>query len=122
MKKREILITLMVLGCMVMSLKTQAVAEDLHSDGKLRGLRVQEVGDVYGGGNDQLNVQVVVWLDSTPGQAFGFQLLNDANALAHQAMLDVLRDAFSNDWKVRLEYSIEEDKRNGTIFRVIVSK
>jgi len=37
-------------------------------------------------------------------------------------MLDLLRDAFRNGWKVGINYNIDSGKKNGVINRVWVTK
>jgi len=94
----------------------------LRSSGKVTMLRVHDVGTRYGPPTDQINVEVVIQLDSQPGKAFGFQLRNDNNRAARQGMLDLLRDAFNNDWKATIVYDIEPNKNNGVIVRVWLTK
>jgi len=88
-----------------------------NASGRLTMLRVQDVGTKFGPPADQIDVEVVIRLDNRPGEAFGFTLRNDANALTHQAMLDLLRDAFANNWLVTIDYSIDPGKKNGIIIR-----
>jgi photosystem II stability/assembly factor-like uncharacterized protein len=90
----------------------------LAVEGKLKLLRTHNVGTKYGPPTDQIDVEVVIWLDSQPGKAFGFQLRNDQNEAAHRGMLDLLRDAFNRDRRVRVDY-IREGLRNGRIVRVM---
>jgi hypothetical protein len=91
-------------------LGAKAAAPDLLQDtGKVTMLRVHEVGTAFGPPSDRIDVEVVFWLNRAvgePGLSFGFQLRNDDNGLAHQGMLDVLRDAFSNNWTVTTDYEI----------------
>ena len=69
----------------------------LQSSGKLTFLRVHELGTKFGPATDQIDVEVVVGLDSETGKAFGFQLRRDNNAPDHRVMLDLLRGAFNNN-------------------------
>jgi hypothetical protein len=94
----------------------------LNSQGRLTMLRVHDVGTKYGPPSDQIDVEVVIQLDSRPGMAFGFQLRGGTNALAHQGMLDLLRDAFENRWVVNIDYSLDQGKKNGVIIRTWVKK
>ena len=75
-----------------------------QATGKLTLLRVHDLGTKYGPPSDQIDVEVVAWLDSKPGKAFGFQIRNDANRPARQGMLDLLRDAFNHNWTVTIDY------------------
>ncbi|HTI07846.1 MAG TPA: hypothetical protein VL832_04790 [Puia sp.] len=94
----------------------------LGATGKITMLRVHDVGTRYGPPQDQIDVEAVIQLDTQPGKSFGFQMRNDANALARQGMLALLRDAFIHNWTVRIDYSIEEPKKNGIILRAWVNK
>jgi hypothetical protein len=60
---------------------------------------------------------VVLCLDSEPGRAFGFTLRADDNEPPHAGMLDLLRDAFSWDRRVRINY-VRTGSCNGRIVRV----
>ena len=94
----------------------------VQSSGNLTLLRTHDVGTGYGPPDDQIDVEVVVWLDTMPDYAFGFQLRDDANRPLRQGMLDILRDAFDNDWQVTLDYEIEEGQQNGVIRRAWLTK
>lgn len=93
-----------------------------QATGKVTLLRVHDVGTKYGPPADQIDVEVVIWLDSQPGKAFGFQLRDDSNRPARQGMLDLLRDAFNNNWTVTIDYNIDPGKNNGVIIRVWLTK
>jgi photosystem II stability/assembly factor-like uncharacterized protein len=90
----------------------------IAADGKVTLLRAHDVGTGYGPPTDQIDVEVVVWLDSQPGKAFGFQLRNDANEGTHRGMLGRLRDAFNHDRPIRLDY-VRTGLHNGRILRVM---
>jgi len=92
------------------------------ADGRIVFLRVHELGTGYGPPEDFLDTEVVVKLDTEPGKSFGLQLRDDAKYPAREAMLGLLRDAFANNWLVRLEYEIPPGKTNGVIVRVILTK
>jgi hypothetical protein len=79
---------------------------------------VHDVGTGWGPSTDFIDVEVVIKLDSEHDKAFGFQLRNDSNRFARQGMLNLLRDAFNNDWTVSIDYDISPDKTNGIIMRV----
>jgi hypothetical protein len=89
----------------------------LASEGKISLLRVHDVGSKYGPPDDQLDVEVVVWLDTEEGKAFGFQYRRGAEEKAHKGMLDVLRNAFNKDVQVRIEYE-RTGCNNNRIIRV----
>ena len=101
---------------------TPARAGLVESIGRVTLLRVHDVGTAYGPPNDKIDVEVIVWLDSQPGKAFGFQLRDDSNRPARQGMLDLLRDAFRNNWTVTIDYNIDPGKNNGVITRTWVTK
>lgn len=121
MKPRAVvaLVALALLG-------TAAAAEGqrvlLQTTGQVAFLRVHDVGTGWGPANDHIDVEVVIRFRNRPNEAFGFQLRNDANRAARQGMLDLLRDAFENDWSVTIDYEIERGKRNGVIMRVALTK
>lgn len=96
----------------------------IASQGRVTELRVIELGGKHGPPNDQIDVEVVVELDTVPTRAMGFQLRDDKNRPVRQGMLDLLRDAFQIGCQTRLEYSIDLDagKKNGIIIRVILLK
>ena len=81
-------------------------------------LRVNEVGTGYGPPDDFLDAEVIVWLDSEPEKAFGFQLRNGGSLPDAQGELKALRDAFNANRRVRLEF-IRTGCRTGLIVRVI---
>jgi photosystem II stability/assembly factor-like uncharacterized protein len=87
--------------------------------GRLTLLRVHDVGTKFGPSSDQLDVEVVVRLDSQPGRSFGFQLRGDADRSANQGMLSLLREAFDLDERVRIEFT-RTGCSTGVIFRVII--
>jgi len=97
-------------------------ADLLESSGKLSFLRVHDVGTGFGPPTDFLDVEVVAQLNTQPGHSYGFQLRDDANRAARQGMLDLLRDAFNNNWTVIIDYYIDAGKSNGRIIRVALTK
>jgi imidazoleglycerol phosphate dehydratase HisB len=80
-------------------------------------LRVHDLGTAFGPPNDQIDVEVVIQLDSRPNQSFGFQLRNDNNQPARRGMLDLLRDAFNQNLQVTIDLDIEDGRNNGIIIR-----
>lgn len=94
----------------------------LEATGYITMLRVHDLGTGYGPGDDFLDGEVVIHLDSQGNRGFGFQLRNDDLRPAREGMLNLLRDAFNNNWIVTVDYLIEADKNNGTIVRVWLTK
>ena len=97
---------------------------DQHA-GKLSFLRVHDVGTGWGpSGAEHLDVEVVVIFRNDPvsDRAFGFKLRVDNQRAAHQGMLDLLRDAFTNDFSVTIEYDHGQNVKNGEIMRVALTK
>lgn len=94
----------------------------LNTSGHLTFLRVHDVGTGWGPPEDHLDVEVVMKLDSQPDKAFGFQLRDDENRPARQGMLDLLRDAFNQNWEVSIDFEIDADKDNGEVIRVWLTK
>jgi hypothetical protein len=87
--------------------------------GRLTLLRVHEVGTRFGPPNDQLDVEVVVRLDSEPGRSFGFQLRRDADEGVGDGMLSLLREAFDLGRHVRVEF-IRTGCSVGRIIRAVL--
>jgi hypothetical protein len=84
--------------------------------GRITFLRVNDVGTDYG--SDQLDVDAVIQLDGKTLPSYGFQLRTDTNQIVRQGMLDLLRDAYANNWPVTIDYNIPAGKQNGVLFRV----
>ncbi len=96
------------------------------SNAQLTLLRVHNMGTGFGPNGDQIDVEVVAKFAGHQG-AFGFQLRNDQNRLVRQGMLDLLRDAFNNNWRVNIDYEIRRSndvviRRNGVIIRLWLTK
>ena len=96
----------------------------IASQGRVKELRIVELGTKHGPPSDQIDVEVVAELDTVPDRGLGFQLRDDRNRPVRQGMLDLLRDAFQLGCQTRIEYSIdlEAGKKNGIILRVILIK
>jgi hypothetical protein len=94
----------------------------LQSRGKLTFLRVHEVGGKFGPPTDQIDVEAVLKLNTHPDRAMGFQIRNDNNRPVRQGMLDLLRDAFSDDLTVVVDYHLDTGKKNGVAIRVALEK
>jgi photosystem II stability/assembly factor-like uncharacterized protein len=88
------------------------------TEGRVRLLRVHDVGTGYGPPYDSLDAEVIVWLDTQPGQAYGFTLREDTTELAHRGMLDRLRDSFNRNTRVRLDYIKYAGQNNSRLLRV----
>ena len=67
------------------------------AEGRLSFLRVHDAGTKFGPPGDQLDVEVVVRLDTRADMAFGFQLRPDSSEATRKGMLDTLRTAFKRD-------------------------
>jgi hypothetical protein len=95
----------------------------ITSTGKATLLRVSDQsGRIYGGGNDFIEAEVILILDSMPANAYGFSLRNDNDLPARQGMLDLLRDAFNHNWTISIDASMEEGKTTGLIIRLWLTK
>jgi len=90
----------------------------LEKTGKIVFLRAHDLGTEYGPPNDQLDVEAVFILNALGEGAYGFQLRNDDNLPARQAMFSLLRDAFVNDLTVIADYLIDPGKENGVAIRI----
>jgi hypothetical protein len=90
----------------------------LALEGKVTLLRVHDVGTGFGPPGDRLDVEVVLRLDTRPDESFGFQLRDDGNEAARRGMLDLARDSFVKDRRVRIEFT-RSGCRSGRIIRMI---
>jgi photosystem II stability/assembly factor-like uncharacterized protein len=81
-------------------------------------LRVHDLQTGFGPPDDQLDAEVIVLLDTEPEKAFGFKLRADADRADANGKLKVLRDAFNQNRRVRLEF-VRTGCRTGKIVRVI---
>ncbi len=86
------------------------------AEGRITLLRVHDRGTKYGPPHDQMDVEVVVWLDSEPEKAFGFQLRSDGRDA--MGKLALLRDAFNGNRRVRIDF-VRSGCRNAHIIRVM---
>jgi hypothetical protein len=91
--------------------------------GKIKHLRVNDLGHVWGSGNDKLNTEVVVQLDTAPeDEAFGFEIrADDPNLPSRLAMLSVLRDAYIHKLTINLGFDIDPGKKCGNLRRIDLS-
>jgi hypothetical protein len=94
----------------------------LEKTGKIVFLRAHDLGTGYGPPNDQLDVEAVFILNAIGDGAYGFQLRNDGNLPARQAMFSLLRDAFVNNLPVTADYLIDPGKQNGIAIRVALTR
>ncbi len=101
---------------------THADAAYVQRSGALSLLRIHDVGTGYGPGSDFIDVEVVIAFRNESGKAYGFRMRNDTNAISHQAMLNLLRDAFENQWNVVINVEIPTGKNNGILNRVWVTR
>jgi hypothetical protein len=90
----------------------------LGAEGKVTLLRVHDEGTGYGPPTDFMDVEVVIWLDTMPSRAFGFQLRDDDKKAVGRGMLNLLREAFNSGRSVRIDY-VRTGFRNGLIVRVM---
>jgi hypothetical protein len=112
----------LLICCFVLFTSMNKSFDLLNARGKITMLRVHDVGTKYGPPSDQIDVEVVIKLHTEPGKAFGFQLRNDNQQNARDGMLNLLRDAFTNNWTTSIDYKIDPGKKHGVIIRVWVSK
>jgi hypothetical protein len=119
---RRFIGTAILISCLTAISMQPARADLLETKGTITFLRVHDVGTGYGPPSDFLDVEVVILLNTAPGKGFGFQLRNDNNRPARQGMLDLLRDAFTNNLPVLIDYNVTPPKKNGVIIRVALTK
>lgn len=99
-----------------------AHAEFLETSGKVNLIRVQDTGQQFGPPGDVIDADVIFTLAGQPGRAWGFQLRPGANELTRAGMLDLLRDAFQNNWTVVLDFNRDPGHNNGIATRVWIVK
>ena len=90
----------------------------LEKTGKIVFLRANDLGTGYGPPNDFLDVEAVFILNSLGDGSYGFQLRNDDNLPARQAMFSLLSEAYAHNFTVIADYLIEPGRINGTAIRV----
>ena len=83
---------------------------------------MHEIGTKYGPPTDQIDADVIFQIESAPTKAFGFQLRDNSNKLAHQGMLDLLKDALANNYRVHFDYNNVPGKNNSTVIIVWITK
>ncbi len=129
MKDLTLIITAILVSAVLIAVPAQShdFGAPAQARGKLTLLRVHHLDSGYGDSADPTNfidVEVVLWLDSQPGKAFGFQVRDDDHLPAHRGMLDLLRDAFNNNWTVTINYIApdlsdpDQTKKNFLVTRV----
>jgi hypothetical protein len=94
----------------------------LEKTGKIVFLRAHDLGTKFGPPNDQLDVEAVFILNAITDGAMGFQLRNDGNLPARQAMFSLLRDAFVNNLAVTADFLIDPGKQNGVAIRIALTR
>ena len=90
----------------------------LEKTGKIVFLRANDLGTGYGPPNDFLDVEAEFIVNSLGEGAYGFQLRNDDNLPARQAMFSLLSEAYAHNFTVIADYLIEPGRINGTAIRV----
>jgi hypothetical protein len=88
----------------------------IQKRGRITFLRVHDIGTKWG--PDHLDIDAVIQLDGVTTPSYGFQLRVDNNRVARQGMLDLLRDAYAQNWPVTIDFDIPPGKQNGVLFRV----
>ena len=109
----------------------------LAKTGKITFLRVSTPQDSWGPTDMAVKAEVIIKLDSDhEDRALGFQLRNDKHLPANQAMLQLLLEAYRNNWAVTVDATIpfirhqvgdgsgpvDIEARVGYIHRVFVKK
>lgn len=92
-----------------------------QASGEVVLLRIHDVGTGFGAPGNTIDGEVVVKLSGS-SNFYGFRLRNDENSLTHQGMLDLLLDAYENDWTVTINYHSSPNRTNFLLFRVWLSR
>jgi PhoD-like phosphatase len=95
------------------------IGELWNTRGRVTLLRVHEPNSGYGPATDLIDGEVVIQLDSEPGRAFGFQLRKDTNSAVRYRMLALMRDAFTHNRLISIDY-LRTGLLNGTLIRATV--
>lgn len=88
------------------------------TQGRLTVLRVNRVGTRFGPPADEIDGEAIIQLDTEPGRAFGFQLRAGQDENTQRRMLDLLRDAFNKNTRLRLDY-VRTGIKNGRLIRAM---
>jgi hypothetical protein len=99
-----------------------AHAAFIEMSGKVNLIRVQDTGQLFGPPGDVIDADVIFTLTTQAGKAFGFQLRPGTNELARDGMLDLLRDAFQNNWTVVINCTVDPGHNNSLCSRVWIVK
>jgi hypothetical protein len=86
------------------------------ASGRVTFLRVNDGG--FGPPTDFLDAEVIFMMDTQPQRAFGIKLENPAR----EGMLALLRDAFTNNFNVSIDYNQVLSRFNSLAFRVALVK
>ena len=98
------------------------MANLLEKTGKIVFLRAHDLGTGFGPPNDSIDGEAIFILNTITDGAMGFQLRNDNNLPARQAMFSLLRDAFVNNLPVTADFLIDPGKKNGVAIRIALVK
>ena len=92
--------------------------------GKITSLRLTELGSssTYGPPGETIQAEAVFQIDSLSDMAFGIQRRNDDLLPSHQGILNLLLEAFANNWTVNFEYTAYAGSNNGMLTFVTASK
>jgi hypothetical protein len=110
------LVLALALGFVLAAAPAHAVLGE--TSGKVTLIRVQDVGQLYGPPGDVIDADVIFTLSNSTANAYGFQLRPGANELTRAGMLDLLRDAFENNWTVTINFNFDPGHNNGIATRV----
>lgn len=94
----------------------------LRKSGKLTFLRAHDGGFGFGPDSDHIDGDVIGRISAEPDHAFGLEMRNDNKLPAHEAMFALLRDGFNQDWDTTVEYDLDDNRKNGDLFRIELRK
>jgi hypothetical protein len=114
---------IIILFCFTVFFVSKTTAQQVEATtGKITFIRINDVGGQFGPPSDRIDVEVVIKISSKPDNTFGFKLRKDDNQITHEAMLNLLKEAFDNDKNIKIEYNAINGKKNYVLFRVIMEK
>ncbi|MDH5230469.1 MAG: hypothetical protein OEY38_10435 [Gammaproteobacteria bacterium] len=122
MKKHSLILFFLLVGFFMLSTSHADTPKSLDSthghginvSGKINLFRVQEKGLELGAKDNFLDAEILVTLDSHPGQVFGIAL-HEIDP-AKQAMVETIRAAYLNGAPVTIQHRRDVGKTN---FRII---
>ncbi len=120
--QKRIIFCALIFTALMLHTTAFSQAPNAMLSGRITIIDIREIGIGYGPSSDRINVDVIIHLDSAPQRAFGFQLRNDQQLQVRKAMLELLKDAFRNNWTVTIDINDVPGRSNAVIHAVRVQR